>query len=156
MHTTWDSESAQIRRHLAAGPDLVFEAFADAGLVRRWPKPAPEIRLDVLAYDFRPGGRYRFAYHVPGTATMHVNGAFAVVEPPSRIVFSWNIEPPDEHAGIESEVSILIRPAGQGSDMLIRHVKLTRIGAAERHANGWGGALDGLARLLAEVQGNAT
>ena len=35
-----------------------------------------------------------------------------------------------------------------GSELHIRHEKLTRTGAAARHAEGWGGALDRLATLL--------
>lgn len=132
-----------------AAPDLVFAAFADPALVRRWLKPGPEVTLDVLTYDFRPGGRYRFAYSAPGVAIMHVNGAFQAIEPPSRIVFSWNIEPPDEHAGVQSEVRISIVASDAGSEVHIQHIKLSRSGAPERHAEGWRGALEGLARVLA-------
>ena len=32
------------------------------------------------------------------------------VKQPSTLVFSWVIEPPDEHAGIPSEVTVTIRP----------------------------------------------
>jgi uncharacterized protein YndB with AHSA1/START domain len=37
---------------------------------------------------------------------MHVNGVFRVIEPPTGLIFSWNIEPPDEHAGMKSEVTV--------------------------------------------------
>jgi uncharacterized protein YndB with AHSA1/START domain len=88
------------------------------------------------------------AYHLPEGGTVIVGGAYRSIEPPSRIVFSWVIEPPDEHAGIDSEVTITITPDPGGSELLIRHEKLTRIGATARHAEGWGGALDQLAMLL--------
>jgi uncharacterized protein YndB with AHSA1/START domain len=141
------NDSAQLHRHLDASPELVFAAFADAALVRRWLTPGPEVRLDVLAYEFRVGGGYRFAYHVPGGAIMHVNGVFQRIEPPSRLVFTWNIEPPDEHAGVCSEVHVTIRAAEAGSELHIDHRKLSRAGAPERHAEGWRGAVDQLAAL---------
>lgn len=50
------SDAAELRRHLDALPDLVFDAFADPALVRRWLTPNPEVRLDVLSFDFRVGG----------------------------------------------------------------------------------------------------
>jgi uncharacterized protein YndB with AHSA1/START domain len=141
---------AQIRRRFDASPAIVFAAFVDPALVQRWFRPGPEVGLDVLAYDFRPGGAYRFAYRNPGAEIMHVNGVFEAIEAPSRIVFSWNIEPPDEHAGVRSEVRISIMEDGAGAQLLIQHVKLARPGAPERHREGWRGALDGLAELLAE------
>jgi uncharacterized protein YndB with AHSA1/START domain len=150
MQVTPASDVAEVRRHLAAAPDQVFAAFADPALVRRWLTPGPEVRLDVLSFDFRVGGAYRFAYHVPGGAIMHVNGVFLAIERPLRIVFSWNIEPPDEHAGVRSEVRVAIAPDGGGSHLHIRHIKLSRAGAPERHAKGWRGAAERLAALLNE------
>jgi len=89
-----DEAVAEVRRRLAAAPEKVFAAFAEARLVGRWLTPSPEIALAVLAFDFRVGGLFRFAYRVPGASTMIVNGAYRAIERPSRIVFSWNIEPP--------------------------------------------------------------
>jgi uncharacterized protein YndB with AHSA1/START domain len=141
-------DSADVSRRLDAAPELVFAAFADPSLVRRWLRPGPEIRLDVLNYDFRVGGAYRFAYHVPSGGLMHVNGVFEVIESPARLVFSWIIEPPDEHAGINSEVHVTITRAGAGSELRIRHEKLGLAGAPQRHAEGWRGAIDQLAALF--------
>jgi uncharacterized protein YndB with AHSA1/START domain len=126
----------------------VFAAFADAALVGRWLRPAPEIGLTVEAFDFRVSGLYRFVYHLPDAGNVRIGGAFRLIDRPSRIVFSWIIEPPDEHAGIESEVTVTITPDRDGADLLIRHEKLQRLDAVTRHAEGWRGALHRLAGLL--------
>jgi uncharacterized protein YndB with AHSA1/START domain len=144
-----DETAVEISRHLAAAPESVFAAFAEADLVRRWLSPSPEIALDVLWYDFRVGGTYRLAYRVPGSETMHVSGVFRAIDWPSRIVLSWCIAPPDEHAGLQSEVTVEIAPDGKGTVLRIRHERLTLPGAARRHAEGWRTTLGRLATLLA-------
>jgi uncharacterized protein YndB with AHSA1/START domain len=151
-----DEAVAEVRRHLAASPPAVFAAFADAALVRRWLTPSHDVGLDVVQFDFRVGGRYRFAYRVPGRAPMVVSGEYRAIEPPSRIVFSWDIQPPDEHAGIRSEVTVTLTPKGTGTDLLIRHAQLTAPGAVERHAAGWNGAIDHLGAVVTERTGRSS
>jgi len=143
-----DEPCAEIRRRLAYAPEKVFTAFAKAELVTRWLTPSPEIKVTVLQFDFREGGSYRFAYQVPESATVIVAGSYSVIRPPSKIVFSWVIEPPDEHAGIQSEVTVTITPEGSGSALVIRHQKFGRADAIERHAAGWRGATEQLTELL--------
>jgi hypothetical protein len=58
------------------------------------------------------------------------------------------IEPPDVHAGIESQVTVSIAPSGDGSDLLISHERFERADANARHAQGWAGAIEQLHELL--------
>src|SRR5262249_14175879 len=93
-------------------------------------------------FDFRPGGAYRFSYDVPTGERMVVGGTYRVIEPPRHIVFSWLIEPPDEHAGIDSEVTVTLVASGAGTELSIRHARFGRLDANLRHDQGWRGALD--------------
>lgn len=140
---------AEVRRRLRSSPERVFAAFADPVLVARWLTPGPEIRLTVLEFDFRVGGAYRFAYHLPDGQTVVIVGAYERIDPPGALVFSWIIEPPDEHAGLQSQVTVAIAPVDGGAELHVRHERLTLPGSVERHAGGWQGALDQLAQLLA-------
>jgi uncharacterized protein YndB with AHSA1/START domain len=146
------SERAEVRRHLAAAPERVFAAFASAELVGQWLTPAPEVKLSVLELDFREGGRYRFAYDTPEGQRMLVGGVYRNIEAPTRLVFSWLIEPPDVHAGIESQVTVSIAASAGGSDLLIVHERFGRADANARHAEGWAGALEQLRRLLTSAR----
>jgi uncharacterized protein YndB with AHSA1/START domain len=90
-------ERAEVRRPLAAPPASVFAAFASAEVVAQWLTPAPDVKLTVLELEFREGGRYRFAYETPDGQRMLVGGEYRRIEAPTRLVFSWLIEPPDVH-----------------------------------------------------------
>lgn len=142
------SERAEVRRHLTAAPDRVFAAFSSGRVVAQWLTPSPEVKLTVLELDFREGGSYRFAYDTPEGQRMLVGGVYRKIEPPSRLVFSWLIEPPDIHAGIESQVTVSIAPNAGGSDLHILHERFGRADANERHAQGWAGAIEQLQQLL--------
>jgi uncharacterized protein YndB with AHSA1/START domain len=145
---TPDEAGIELRRRLAATPSQVFAAFAEPRLLTRWLTPSPVVALTLLQFDFREGGAYRFAYGHPQEGTVIVRGSYRSIEPPTRIVFSWAIEPPDQHAGIESEVTVAITPSGGGSELVIRHARLLRTDIVERHRGGWVGALDQLTVLL--------
>ena len=142
------SGSAEVRRHLSASPERVFEAFSSAEVVARWLTPAPDVKLTVIELEFREGGRYRFAYDSPEGQHMVVGGVYRRIEAPSRLVFSWLIEPPDVHAGVESQVTVSITPNADGTDLVILHERFERADANARHAQGWGGALEQLQQLL--------
>jgi uncharacterized protein YndB with AHSA1/START domain len=132
----------EVRRVLAAPPEKVFAAFADRALIAQWLRPSPDVKLTVLAFDFRCGGAYRFAYDASHDQRMVVGGIFSAIEAPSRIVFSWLIEPPDEHSGIASEVTVQLVAHGSSTELTIRHAKFGRADADRRHEQGWHGALD--------------
>jgi uncharacterized protein YndB with AHSA1/START domain len=86
---------------------------------------------------------------------MIANGVCQVIEPPSAIVFTWDIEPADDHAGLEWEVTVSIAPCGDGSLLVVRHENLSLAGAGKRHAEGWRGTLDRLATHLTSTGGGA-
>jgi uncharacterized protein YndB with AHSA1/START domain len=143
-----DELLVQVEHVLAAPPARVFRAFSDAQLLPRWLTPSPEIGMRVDALDFREGGAYRFVYTLPDRSEVAIGGVYRTIRPPERLVFSWIIDPPDEHAGLESEVTVTIAPAGKGSRLTICHLGWPISSAARRHEGGWRGALVQLDTLL--------
>ena len=152
---TGNDACVELHRRFGAAPERVFAAFSDPVKVAQWLRPSPEIGLTVLGFDFRVGGAYRFAYHLPDAQVVRIGGLYRVIERPREIRFSWTIEPPDPHAGIESEVTVQIVDDSGGSTLTIRHERLDLPGALERHTEGWRGALTNLDAVLGETERGA-
>ena len=85
-----------VTRLFDAPPHMVFKAWADPELFRRWwvPKDAP-ITLVSCEMDVRTGGKYRLEF-AAGTDTMAFHGKYLAVVPNERIV--WTNEEEDEGA----------------------------------------------------------
>jgi uncharacterized protein YndB with AHSA1/START domain len=140
--------AGELGEQFSSTPERVFAAFSSGQVVAQWLTPSPDVTLTVLELDFREGGRYRFAYDAPEGQRMLVGGVYRQIEAPTRLVFSWLIEPPDVHAGIESQVTVSITPSANGCDLLVLHERFGLADAHERHAQGWAGAIEQLQPLL--------
>ena len=86
-----------VTRLFDAPPHLVFRAWAEPELFRRWwvPKGAG-VTLLSCEMDVRTGGKYRLEFAAGGTDTMAFHGKYLAVVPDERIV--WTNEEEDEGA----------------------------------------------------------
>ena len=78
-----------VTRLFDAPPRVVFKAWAEAELFRRWwvPKGAG-ITLVACEMDVRTGGKYRLEFGAGGTDTMAFYGKYLAVVPNERIVWT--------------------------------------------------------------------
>ena len=86
-----------VTRLFDAPPHIVFRAWADAELFRRWwvPKGAP-ITLVACEMDVRTGGKYRLEFAAGEAGAMTFYGKYLAVTPNERIV--WTNDEGDEGA----------------------------------------------------------
>jgi uncharacterized protein YndB with AHSA1/START domain len=127
---------------------LVFRAFTDPSLMRRWWSPDPTVALDVLDWDLVVGGGWRSAYRFPEGQVIHVRGVFRTIEPDRRLGFTWTWEPPDPHAGIETVVSVTFEGAAAGTTVRVHHEGFPDDPSRTRHDAGWASTLDRLTEVL--------
>jgi uncharacterized protein YndB with AHSA1/START domain len=111
--------------HIDATPETVFEFFTDPVKAVRWMGVAATL-------DPRPGGVYRVQIG-PFTAV----GEFVVVEPPTRIAWTWGWDNDDmiTRPG-SSTVEITLAAEGNGTRVRLVHSGLPAE-AVEGHAHGW-------------------
>jgi uncharacterized protein YndB with AHSA1/START domain len=127
-----------VRRTIAAPPEVLFAAWLDAASVGRWMRPGATTHT-VASSDPREGGAFHYAMHTPGGVVEHT-GRFVVIEPHTRLVFTWN----SPHAGnADSLVTVTFTPKGKATEVAIHHEKLPPDKVAA-HNGGWTDALAGL------------
>lgn len=87
-----------VTRMFDAPPHIVFKAWSQADLFRRWwvPKSAPGVSLVSCDMDVRTGGKYRLEFGAGGSDTMAFYGKYLDVVPDERIV--WTNDEGDEGA----------------------------------------------------------
>jgi uncharacterized protein YndB with AHSA1/START domain len=111
---------------IAARPETIFPFFTDPAKMVRWKGIHAEL-------DARPGGLYR----VNVTGRDIVSGRYLVIEPYSRIVFTWGWEeegnpvPPGT-----TTVEVTLTPEGDITVVRLQHLHLP-VPARDIHDNGW-------------------
>jgi uncharacterized protein YndB with AHSA1/START domain len=79
-----------VTRVFDAAPHIVFKAWSQADLFRRWwvPKSAAGVSLVSCDMDVRTGGRYRLEFGAGGSDTVAFYGKYLDVVPDQRIVWT--------------------------------------------------------------------
>ncbi len=144
--------SLLLRRSYPHSRERVFEAFAQADALAMWLAPSPNIKTQVCGLEFAVGGSYRFKFTLPDGNDAYVVGQYLAIERPERLSFSWNWEPPDAHAGIESVVTVTFANKSGETEVTLAHEMLTAAGMKARHTQGWNAALSRLAHSLSQWQ----
>jgi uncharacterized protein YndB with AHSA1/START domain len=76
-----------ITRTLDAPRELVFRMWREPGLLMRWYAPR-RCRLEVLHFDFREGGEFRYRISEPDGRGCLCSAIFTQIVAPERIVYT--------------------------------------------------------------------
>ncbi|MEL6106437.1 MAG: SRPBCC domain-containing protein [Planctomycetota bacterium] len=136
-----------IRRRYAASPEAVFSMWTRAELLSRWLRPSPEYTHLFVEVDATVGGRYRIAFKSPEGKVDVVGGEFLDVSSPSRLVFTWKWEPPNEHSEIDTQVTVDLKEVHGETELVLTH-RISDRSMKEEHCVGWSGALDQIPALI--------
>jgi uncharacterized protein YndB with AHSA1/START domain len=132
-----------VRRTIRAPREKVFAAWTEARHLIAWWGPTPDVTCPSAEVDLRVGGRYRIANRFPDGRLLWIAGEFEVIEPPVRLVFSWQLE---SHATGTERVTVDFEARGASTEVIVTHERIADAATRAGHEQGWMGCLDGLAR----------
>jgi uncharacterized protein YndB with AHSA1/START domain len=136
-----------LERVLPSPRERVFAACVDPEQLGRWFGPAGftvrEARLDA-----RAGGRYRLTMQPPEGEPFHLGGQFSEVDPPGRLVYTFEYEEPDPDDQ-ETRVTLSFLDHRDGTRLVLEQGFFATEARYELHHTGWTETLDRLAAFLA-------
>lgn len=140
---TENTHRLSVRRRMPAPREVVFEAWIDPQGIREWMCPGDAASAEA-SLDVRVGGSYRIV--MKGKDRDHVHtGVYQVVEPPSKLVFTWTREEDD----VQTLVTVEFLAHGEESELILTHERLPDADVMRRYQSGWGQIADKFAAYLA-------
>lgn len=137
----------EIRRDFAAPLSQVWRAFADPARLAAWFGPEG-LTTEIESFDFRPGGDYRLTMTAGDGRSFPLKGRFVEIVEGRKLVMTWLWLMPDA-TGIETLVSFVLEPAGEGTLLTLTHERFADADNAAGHGEGWDSSLRKLAAHLA-------
>lgn len=120
-----DGIEAKVTHRFAAPPEQVYDTLLDPSMTHRWQtawlrRGGLEGEVVTAALDPREGGAFRFADRREG-ALAESWGTFLSLERPTKISFTWIVDPSEEDD--PSRVTLIIEPEpeGEGSIVTLYH-----------------------------------
>ncbi|HEY3009576.1 MAG TPA: SRPBCC family protein [Micromonosporaceae bacterium] len=147
IQTPPDEPVIRFQRLVAAPPALVFRAWTEPELLRRWWGPA-EYQLIVCEVDLRVGGGYRFVHRGPDGVEYGSRGRYLEVEPGRRLVNTFTRDPAPDRESVDA-IDFLAVGGGTLVSGVSRHES---IAARDAHVNaGMEGGMRGAYRKLDDL-----
>jgi uncharacterized protein YndB with AHSA1/START domain len=135
-----------IVRRIAARPSIVWEAITTPAGLRQWMGPDAGPVL-VAQSDPRVGGHFRIRFRMLDGSEHECHGEYRVVEPPHRLVMSWQWA---SDGSPMTRVEIVLHEIDGGTELVFTHSQLPGDTARDGHRDGWNGALDKLQAVFAK------
>src|SRR4051812_26535329 len=140
-NTVSQPKSVEVRRTIRAPRQRVYDAWTKPEELKRWHAPGP---MTVARADMEPrvGGAYRIHMVSPAGEEHRVTGEYREVDPPRRLVYTWQWETGTDQTVTTVAIDFIER--GQDTEVVLRHDGFTREEASASHLQGWTAIMDKL------------
>jgi uncharacterized protein YndB with AHSA1/START domain len=144
---TSDPRSIVGSRVFDAPRDLVFAAFSDPKHLAQWWGPNG-FSLTTHAFDFRPGGVWRFVMHGPDGRDYQNRVTYDEIVAPERIVYTHGGA--DDVEPVQFSTTVTFENAGNGQTRLTWHGRFPSAAERDRVVKEYG-ADTGLAQTMVRL-----
>lgn len=144
--STETSTSLRVSRVIKADRETVFRAWTEPEQLKHWSCPEG-MGVAEAQVDLSVGGRYRLRMESPEGETHTAYGVYRVIEPPGRLVYTWDWE--EESMG-ETLVTVEFNDLGGSTEVVINHELFPNPEAKGDHEKGWTSCLNRLEHLYGE------
>lgn len=127
--------SLTLERFYPVAPEKVWRAWTDPQALSRWFGPGGDQPVALAELDVRVGGRFRVLFGGADGKEHEVQGVYQEVVPNRRLVFTWVW--PRTTPERESRVTIKLRQAGRGTEIVFTHAQLDDEAVRDGHRQGW-------------------
>lgn len=136
-----DTKTAlRLTRIVNADPRTAFDAWTQPEQIRHWACPEGHSIVDSQV-DLAVGGRYLLKMKNEQGAAHTAVGVYRQVDPPHRLVYTWDWEEEDHKVG-ETVVTVEFHQHGQGTEIVLTHEAFPAGEATQAHLEGWSSCLD--------------
>lgn len=136
--------SLTLSRNINAPIEAVFNAWLDPEMIAKFMTPGEGMSVINASAEPHTGGRFALTM-VAGENEIPHGGIYKVIDPHSKIVFTW--ESPFSVDG--STVTLNLSEKDGGTDIELIHVKFADEEARNNHEGGWASILAALDKALA-------
>ncbi|MCB9852934.1 MAG: SRPBCC domain-containing protein [Phycisphaerales bacterium] len=142
---------------IRAAPDAVFDAWVDPAIRRKWWLNVRGEGPTVCEIDARVGGRYTIKQIGSGSETADkadtyewiMTGEFLEVVRPERLVFTWNVNNPDEPV-VDQRVTVTFAAESGGTRIRVVHEGIHSEHLRDGTDAGWTSMIDSINEILAQ------
>jgi uncharacterized protein YndB with AHSA1/START domain len=135
----------EIRRTYEASRERVYRAWTEVEALKRWHAPADAV-VALAEADVRVGGQWRIHMQGEDGNEHRVSGEYREIEPPRRLVFTWQW---DHHRpDYVMVVTVDLHERGGQTELVLTHEGFRSEEDRTGHAQGWDALLTKLAASL--------
>ena len=136
-----------LERRLAAPRTRVYRAWTDADEIRQW-WALGGMTVEIAEFDVRVGGRFRLALRSKEGKLHVAHGEYSVVDPPAKLVHSWQWEEGGAGGGQVMRVTVEFFEDDDATRLVLTHENFRNQEAADDHRGGWTDKLDCIEQYL--------
>lgn len=134
------ADTLTVSRVVPGRRERVFRAWTKPGEVKKWWTVGEGWIASSVKIDLRVGGKFSLANEADTGASTVITGEYLVVEPPSKLVYTWRFPGAPPEPGT---IAVEFHDLGPQTDVVVTHTKVSKemvLGAIQ----GWEAALASL------------